>query len=279
MARPRNQLEGRVSNLFAVNRDRNPRFKIDLGWLEDYPTDQLPDFNQRLTELLPGLCEHGCCYGEPGGFIRRLERGTWLGHVAEHIAMELQCMAGTHVTYGKTRGTGVHGTYNVVYSFLEERVGLRAGYLALRPDRPPGETAAVALATDLTVSGGSDGVLVIPADVPLITAAEVKAILDAAPESGTVLVPAADGRGTNAILRRPANLFSARFGNDSFLPHLENARRSGRQVVILELPGVALDVDRPDDLAALLAAGGSTRTQNLLRSWQAVETAHSSPCR
>ena len=121
--------------------------------------------------------------------------------------------------------------------------------------------------------------LVIPADVPLITAAEIKAILDAAPESGTVLVPAADGRGTNAILRRPPSLFPARFGNDSFLPHLENARRSGRQVVILELPGVALDVDRPDDLAALLAAGGSTQTQNLLRSWQAVETAHSAPCR
>ena len=142
-----------------------------------------------------------------------------------------------------------------------------------------GETAAIALATDVTASGGSDGVLVIPADVPLITAAEVKAILDAAPESGTVLVPAADGRGTNAILRRPPSLFPARFGNDSFLPHLENARRSGRQVVILELPGVALDVDRPDDLAALLAAGGSTQTQNLLRSWQAVEAAHSSPCR
>ena len=141
-----------------------------------------------------------------------------------------------------------------------------------------GETAAIALATDVTASGGSDGVLVIPADVPLITAAEVKAILDAAPESGTVLVPAADGRGTNAILRRPPSLFPARFGNDSFLPHLESARRAGFPVVILELPGVALDVDRPDDLAALLAAQGSTQSQNLLRSWQAVGAAQSSPC-
>ena len=153
------------------------------------------------------------------------------------------------------------------------------GFALIADHEDFGETAAIALATDVTASGGSDGVLVIPADVPLITAAEVKAILDAAPESGTVLVPAADGRGTNAILRRPPSLFPARFGNDSFLPHLENARRSGRQVVILELPGVALDVDRPDDLAALLAAGGSTQTQNLLRSWQAVEAAHSSPCR
>ena len=153
------------------------------------------------------------------------------------------------------------------------------GFDVIADHENAGETAAIALATDVTASGGSDGVLVIPADVPLITAAEVKAILDAAPESGTVLVPAADGRGTNAILRRPANLFPARFGNDSFLPHLGSARRTGFPVVILELPGVALDVDRPDDLAALLAAGGSTRTQNLLRSWQAVEAAHSSPCR
>jgi len=153
------------------------------------------------------------------------------------------------------------------------------GFALIADHEDFGETAAIALATDVTASGGSDGVLVIPADVPLITAAEVKAILDAAPESGTVLVPAADGRGTNAILRRPPSLFPARFGNDSFLPHLENARRSGRQVVILELPGVALDVDRPDDLAALLATGGSTQTQNLLRSWQAVETAYSAPCR
>ncbi|MGV3614490.1 MAG: cyanophycin synthetase [Fimbriimonas sp.] len=109
------------------------RFKFDLGALEAYPTTRIEGFTERLLEFVPTLGEHGCCYGEPGGFVRRLHDGTWLGHVAEHVAMELQCLAGTHVTYGKTRSTGdTSGVYNVVYSYTEERVGLLAGWLALR---------------------------------------------------------------------------------------------------------------------------------------------------
>jgi cyanophycin synthetase len=109
------------------------RFKFDLGPLEQNPTNQIEGFTNRLLEIVPTLHEHGCCYGEPGGFVRRLNDGTWLGHVAEHVAMELQCLAGTRVTYGKTRSTGEQpGVYNVVYSYAEERVGLLAGWLALR---------------------------------------------------------------------------------------------------------------------------------------------------
>ncbi|HZH97488.1 MAG TPA: acetate--CoA ligase family protein, partial [Fimbriimonadaceae bacterium] len=109
------------------------RFKFDLGELENYPSDAIEGFADRLLEMVPTLQEHGCCYGEPGGFVKRLRDGTWMGHIAEHVAMELQCLAGTHVTYGKTRSTGEKpGVYNVVYSFLEERVGLLAGWLALR---------------------------------------------------------------------------------------------------------------------------------------------------
>lgn len=108
------------------------RIKLALGQLENYPTDKLDGFSDRLLELIPTLQEHGCCYGEAGGFVRRLRRGTWLAHVAEHVAIELQCLAATPVTYGKTRGTGDSGVYNVVYSYLEERVGLLAGWLALR---------------------------------------------------------------------------------------------------------------------------------------------------
>jgi cyanophycin synthetase len=109
------------------------RFKLDLGQLEDYPSNKLGLFTDRLLELIPTLHEHGCSYGEPGGFVRRLREGTWLGHVAEHIALELQCLAGTAVTYGKTRSTGeAEGVYYVVYSYIEERVGLLAGRLALR---------------------------------------------------------------------------------------------------------------------------------------------------
>ncbi|MDP9312940.1 MAG: cyanophycin synthetase [Chloroflexota bacterium] len=109
------------------------RFKLDLEQLEQHPTSELADFTDRLLELMPTLHEHGCSYGEPGGFVRRLREGTWLGHVSEHIALELQCLAGTPVTYGKTRGAGEgEGIYYVVYSYIEEHVGLLAGRLALR---------------------------------------------------------------------------------------------------------------------------------------------------
>lgn len=109
------------------------RFKLDLQQLEHYPTSKLGDFTDRLLELIPTLHEHGCSYGEAGGFVRRLREGTWLGHVAEHIALELQGLAGTPVTYGKTRSSGEgEGIYYVVYSYIEERVGLLAGRLALR---------------------------------------------------------------------------------------------------------------------------------------------------
>jgi cyanophycin synthetase len=109
------------------------RIMLDLGELEDYPTNRLPGFTDRLISLIPSLDEHGCSYGEPGGFISRMREGTWLGHVVEHIAIELQCLAGTEVSRGKTRSvSGRPGVYNVVYAYIEEHVGLEAGELALR---------------------------------------------------------------------------------------------------------------------------------------------------
>ena len=110
------------------------RFKIDLGRLEEHPSDRIDGFTDRLLEMIPTLQKHGCSYGEPGGFVRRMREGTWIAHVAEHIAIEVQCLAGTPVTYGKTRSAPGEpaGVYNVVYSFQEERVGLLAGWLALR---------------------------------------------------------------------------------------------------------------------------------------------------
>jgi cyanophycin synthetase len=108
------------------------RLTLDLEALEETPSDKIPGFNDRLIADLPMLYEHGCSYGEAGGFLRRLRDGTWFGHIAEHVAIELQCLAGTPVTYGKTRGTGQHGVYHVIYSFEDEQVGRRAGELALR---------------------------------------------------------------------------------------------------------------------------------------------------
>lgn len=110
------------------------RLVVDLGPLEEWPTGRLgPAFNDALLQSLPGLREHGCSYGEPGGFVRRLteEEGTWLGHVLEHVAIELQVVAGESVTFGKTRSTRQPGEYDVVYQYGEERVGLEAGRLAL----------------------------------------------------------------------------------------------------------------------------------------------------
>ncbi len=110
------------------------RLVLDLEELEQWPTSRLGEaFVQRLLERLPGLEEHGCSYGEPGGFIRRMteEEGTWLGHVLEHVAIEIQNTAGEHVTFGKTRSTGTSGEYDVVFEYEQEDVGLRAAKLAL----------------------------------------------------------------------------------------------------------------------------------------------------
>lgn len=109
------------------------RFQLDLGALEEFPSNRLPGFTDRLLELLPSLETHGCAYREPGGFIRRLRDGTWLGHVTEHVAPELQTQAGSRVTYGKTRSVrGRPGVDNVLYTSREERLGLIAGAVALR---------------------------------------------------------------------------------------------------------------------------------------------------
>lgn len=109
------------------------RIKLDLGSLEEWPSNRLPGFTERLLALLPGLHQHGCCYHEPGGFVRRLDQGTWLGHVAEHVAIELQSLIGARVTRGKTRSVkGEPGVYNIMYTYREEDVGLLAGRLALQ---------------------------------------------------------------------------------------------------------------------------------------------------
>ncbi len=110
------------------------RLEVDLGPLEQWPSAKLgPPFIDRLIEALPGLHEHGCSYGEPGGFIRRLreDEGTWMGHILEHVAIELQNVAGEPVTFGKTRGAGTEGHYHVLYQYGQEDVGMEAGQLGM----------------------------------------------------------------------------------------------------------------------------------------------------
>jgi 2-phospho-L-lactate guanylyltransferase len=131
----------------------------------------------------------------------------------------------------------------------------------------PGETGAIEMATQLCAARGVQSTLVIPADIPLIEARELEQVFSQAPDAGSVLVPAADGRGTNAAFRRPANLFPLRFGNDSFKPHLAAAQATGKPCKVLQLPGIALDVDNPADLHKVIQRPGEGRTQGLLRRW------------
>jgi cyanophycin synthetase len=109
------------------------RVRVDLGSLEDWPSDKLGCFADQLLARLPGLQRHGCSYGVEGGFVRRLHEGTWIGHIAEHVALELQSMAGSPVTRGKTRSVkGRTGVYDVMYTYREEAVALMAGQVAFR---------------------------------------------------------------------------------------------------------------------------------------------------
>ncbi len=112
--------------------DPTIKLVVDLGVLEEFPTNLLPGFTEALLSMLPGVGQHSCSTGRAGGFAKRLKDGTWVGHVAEHIALQLQRDAGTEVGRGKTRSTGEPGRYHVVYSYAEESVGLAAGRLAVR---------------------------------------------------------------------------------------------------------------------------------------------------
>lgn len=134
------------------------------------------------------------------------------------------------------------------------------------PDNP-GETGAIEMATRLCVKRDEESTLVIPGDIPLIEAWELEEISKHAPSEGSLLVPAWDGRGTNAAYRSPADLFPLRFGNDSFKPHHSAAQATGKPCVVLNLPGIAVDVDNPADLRQLLSLPGEARAQRLARSW------------
>ena len=105
---------------------------VDLGVLEDFPSNTIPGFNEALLELMPTLEDHACSLGRRGGLVTRLHDGTWLGHVTEHVALELQSLAGTESHAGKTRSVpGERGRYNVVYEFRDEDVGREAGRIAV----------------------------------------------------------------------------------------------------------------------------------------------------
>ncbi|MFN8309580.1 MAG: cyanophycin synthetase [Chitinophagales bacterium] len=121
----------RGPNVWSNYRHQIIVLKIDLEELEAWPSNKIEGFGERLKTLLPSLYYHRCSEGREGGFFHRIEQGTWMGHVIEHIALEIQSLAGMEVGYGRTRSTGATGIYNVVFSYELERAGVEAGRMAV----------------------------------------------------------------------------------------------------------------------------------------------------
>ena len=106
--------------------------KLDLQEMEERPTDKIDGFLERLKIMFPSMQSHRCSEDHEGGFFKRVEEGTWMGHVIEHIALELQTLAGMDTGFGRTRGTGEHGVYHVVFSYIEEKAGVYAARASVR---------------------------------------------------------------------------------------------------------------------------------------------------
>jgi 2-phospho-L-lactate/phosphoenolpyruvate guanylyltransferase len=150
-------------------------------------------------------------------------------------------------------------------------LAVRFGFEVIADCENAGETDAIEMATAICCGRGESNTLVLPADIPLIESAELGKIREAAPAQGALLVPDAARRGTNAAWRAPGNLFPLRFGNDSFLPHLSAAKATGLECIVLDLPGIARDIDRPEDLAVVAATAGERHSQKLLRDWKMAD--------
>ena len=122
----------RGPNIWSIRRQKLIQMRLDLEELEERPTDKIDGFRERLENILPTLIEHRCSEGCRGGFFQRVDRGTWMGHVIEHIALEIQTLAGMDVGFGRTRETKTPGVYNVVFNYLEEKVGIYAAKAAVK---------------------------------------------------------------------------------------------------------------------------------------------------
>ncbi|MFN5711494.1 MAG: cyanophycin synthetase, partial [Bacteroidota bacterium] len=122
----------RGPNYWSIRRHKLIVMKIDLEEMEEMPTNKIDGFAERLEKMFPTMYEHQCSENKPGGFFQRVQEGTWMGHVIEHVALEIQTLAGMDTGFGRTRTTGEHGIYNVVFNYEEEKVGIYAAKAAVR---------------------------------------------------------------------------------------------------------------------------------------------------
>lgn len=122
----------RGPNYWSVRRHKLIVMVLDLEEMEALPSNKIDGFYERLKAMFPTMYEHRCSVGEPGGFFQRVEEGTWMGHIIEHIALEIQTLAGMDVGFGRTRGYGEVGVYNVVFAYMEESVGRYAAEVSVK---------------------------------------------------------------------------------------------------------------------------------------------------
>lgn len=122
----------RGPNIWSVQRKKLIQMRLDLEDMEQKPTNKIPGFRERIEAMFPTMIEHRCSEGTRGGFFSRIDRGTWMGHVIEHIALEIQTLAGMETGFGRTRETKTPGVYNVVFSYVEESVGMFAAESSVR---------------------------------------------------------------------------------------------------------------------------------------------------
>ena len=116
----------RGPNIWSIRRKKLIQMRLDLEEVEHLPTNKIEGFRENLEKLIPSLITHRCSEGVEGGFFQRVEMGTWMGHVIEHIALEIQTLAGMDAGFGRTRETKTPGVYNVVFSYIEENSGIYA---------------------------------------------------------------------------------------------------------------------------------------------------------
>ena len=122
----------RGPNYWSVRRHKLIVMVLDLQEMEELPSNKIEGFRERLEAMFPTMYEHRCSVGTPGGFFERVEEGTWMGHIIEHIALEVQTLAGMDTGFGRTRGYGEEGVYNVVFSYIEENVGRYAAAASVK---------------------------------------------------------------------------------------------------------------------------------------------------
>ncbi|WP_139423444.1 cyanophycin synthetase [Chryseobacterium mulctrae] len=121
----------RGPNIWSIRRKKLIQMRLDLEEMEDFPTNKIEGFRERIEHLMPSLISHRCSEGTRGGFFHRIETGTWMGHVIEHIALEIQTLAGMETGFGRTRETKSPGVYNVVFDYIEENAGIYAAEQAV----------------------------------------------------------------------------------------------------------------------------------------------------